>query len=96
MGAVAVTTATSVTTAVSVRFFASLREAVDREIVELALDEPSIAGVRAKLAGLLTKTQFEAIDVRGVQICVNQTIVRGDVGLEAGDEVAFLPPVTGG
>lgn len=96
MGALAVTTTTSVTTAVSVRFFASLREAVDREIVELVLDEPSIAGVRAKLAGLLTKTQFEAIDVRGVQVCVNQTIVRGDVRLETGDEVAFLPPVTGG
>lgn len=90
------TTATSVTTRVCVRFFASLREAVNREVVELALDEPSIAGVRAKLAGLLTKTQFEAIDVRGVQVCVNQTIVRGDVRLEAGDEVAFLPPVTGG
>ena len=90
------TTAASVTTTVCVRFFASLREAVDREVVELALDDPSIAGVRAKLAGLLTKTQYGAIDVRGVQVCVNQTIVRGDMRLEDGDEVAFLPPVTGG
>ena len=90
------TTATSVTTTVCVRFFASLREAVDRGVVELALDEPSIVGVRAKLAELLTNAQFEAIDARGVQVCVNQTIVRGVVRLETGDEVAFLPPVTGG
>jgi len=90
------TTATSVTTRVCVRFFASLREAVDREVVELVLDESSIVGVRAKLAELLTNAQFEAIDAPGVQVCVNQTIVRGDVRLETGDEVAFLPPVTGG
>ncbi len=88
--------ATTVTTTVCIRFFASLREAVGREAVELALDEPSIVGVRAKLAELLTNAQFEAIDVRGVQVCVNQTIVRGDTRLETGDEVAFLPPVTGG
>lgn len=86
----------STTTRVRVRFFASLREAVDREVVELVLDQPSVAGVRTKLAELLTNTQFEAVAARGVQVCVNQTIVRGDVRLESGDEIAFLPPVTGG
>jgi len=84
------------TTTVTVRFFASLREAVARDAVELEVDEPRISGVRDKLAGLLTATQLAAVSAPGVKVCVNQTIVRGDVGLDSGDEVAFLPPVTGG
>ncbi len=32
----------------------------------------------------------------GVFAVVNQTMVRGDVALAADDEVAFVPPVSGG
>lgn len=32
----------------------------------------------------------------GVQVAVDQAVVRGDVGLSAGSEVAFLPPMSGG
>ena len=32
----------------------------------------------------------------GVQVAVDQTIVRGDVPLGARSEVAFLPPMSGG
>jgi molybdopterin synthase sulfur carrier subunit len=32
----------------------------------------------------------------GVQVAVDQAMVRGDVGLSAGSEVAFLPPMSGG
>ncbi len=32
----------------------------------------------------------------GVFAVVNQTMVRGDVALSADDEVAFVPPVSGG
>ena len=38
----------------------------------------------------------EALGGKGVQIAVNKTIVRGDHPLVAGDEVAFLPPMSGG
>jgi len=38
----------------------------------------------------------EALDGRGVQIAVDQTITRGAVALSAGSEVAFLPPMSGG
>jgi len=38
----------------------------------------------------------EALDARGVQAAVNKEIVRGDVVLPAGAEVAFLPPMSGG
>ena len=32
----------------------------------------------------------------GVQVAVDQAIVRGDVALAARTEVAFLPPMSGG
>ena len=38
----------------------------------------------------------EALAGRGVQAAVNKTVVRGDVALNAGDEVAFMPPMSGG
>ena len=32
----------------------------------------------------------------GVQVAVDQAVVRGDVALAEGSEVAFLPPMSGG
>ena len=81
---------------VRVRFFASLREAIDVDAVELALEDASLAGVHAQLATLLDSAQCVALNAPGVQVAVNQVIVRGEAALRPGDEVAFLPPVTGG
>ena len=81
---------------VTVRFFASLREVVDQDAMGLELVDASIAGVRQQLACVLNAAQWEAICAAGVQVAVNQAIVRDDVALAVGDEVAFLPPVTGG
>ena len=81
---------------VTVRFFGSLREAVGSAAMDLDIDEACIAGVRARLASRLGAEKTQALSGRGVRVCVNQTIVRDDVRLRAGDEVAFLPPVTGG
>lgn len=83
-------------TRVTVRFFASLREVAGVEALALEIDEASLAGVRAKLATLLSAAQCGAIGGDGVQVAVNQVIVQGEARLETGDEVAFLPPVTGG
>ena len=83
-------------TRVTVRFFASLREAVGAEAMTLEIDDASLRGVRARLATVLGAAQFSALGADGVQVAVNQVIVQGDARLEAGDEVAFLPPVTGG
>lgn len=32
----------------------------------------------------------------GVQVAVDQALVRGDMALSPGSEVAFLPPMSGG
>lgn len=84
------------TTQVTVRFFASLREAVGAESMALEVEEATLAGVRTKLAAQLATQQFDALAAEGVQVAVNQVIVAGEAALEAGDEIAFLPPVTGG
>lgn len=83
-------------TVVKVRFFGSLREAAGRGAVDLDLADTRISGVRAKLAEVLCDEGLRALSGQGVRVCVNQTIIRGNVELRAGDEVAFLPPVTGG
>jgi len=38
----------------------------------------------------------DALTAKGVQAAVNKAIVRGDVVLTAGAEVAFLPAMSGG
>lgn len=38
----------------------------------------------------------EALDGPGVQAAIDRVLVRGDMALSAGVEVAFLPPMSGG
>jgi len=37
-----------------------------------------------------------ALEGPGVQAAVDKTLVRGDIALKPGAEVAFLPPMSGG
>lgn len=83
---------------ITVRFFASLREVMDRDAVDVEMEVAgaTVAGLRDRLKCLLTAPQWEALADSGVQVAVNQAIVQGDAPLAPGDDVAFLPPVTGG
>jgi molybdopterin synthase sulfur carrier subunit len=38
----------------------------------------------------------EALAGKGVQAAVNKALVRADAALSPGDEIAFLPPMSGG
>jgi molybdopterin synthase sulfur carrier subunit len=42
------------------------------------------------------RTLGEALDGPGVRAAVDKALVRGDVALGPGCEVAFLPPMSGG
>lgn len=55
----------------------------------------SLAALRNQLAAL-DPALGEALAGRGVQVCVDKVIVRGDVALTPGMEIAFLPPMSGG
>lgn len=62
----------------------------DREV-----ESPSITSLRAVLA-LEDAGLGEALSAPGVQVALDQAIVRGDAALTARSEVAFLPPMSGG
>jgi molybdopterin synthase sulfur carrier subunit len=38
----------------------------------------------------------EALNGKGVQAAINKALVRADAALAPGDEIAFLPPMSGG
>ena len=80
--------------AITVKFFASLREEVG--IAETRVDATSIGGLMATLNHLLGAEKLTLLMRDNVRIAVNQTLIEGDCALSVGDEVAFLPPVTGG
>lgn len=62
---------------------------------ERDIESDSLSALRA----LLTSEDADlgaALAGKGVQIAVDQAIVRGDLALVARSEVAFLPPMSGG
>ncbi len=83
---------------VEVKFFASLRDELGTGGCQLAV--PSNIGTL--LASL--EAQFgaaaQALSAKGVRVALNQSLVDPEAlmatKLRPGDEVAFLPPVTGG
>ena len=62
---------------------------------EREIDSPSIGDLRAVLA-THDVDLGEALAGPGVQVALDQAILRGDAPLNARSEVAFLPPMSGG
>ena len=74
---------------VRVRLFAALRERAGKATVELEVDEGATVGEVWPLLGLGAEPQ-------GLLYARNRTYVERSEALRAGDEVAFIPPVSGG
>ena len=55
----------------------------------------TLMALRAML-GAADAALGEALSAKGVQAAVDKAVVRGDVALAPGVEVAFLPPMSGG
>jgi sulfur-carrier protein len=80
-----------------VLYFASLREALGSsgEEIDLPLGVATTGALREQIAargepwGALART-------KNLRCAVNQAMVGFDAPIQAGDEVAFFPPVTGG
>ena len=79
---------------VTVRFFARLRQAVGADAAESEL--PSGSTVRTLWQSLVTDSPELAPFESTVSAAVNEEYARMDRELHDGDEVAFLPPVSGG
>jgi molybdopterin synthase sulfur carrier subunit len=86
--------------AVTVRlvYLARLREAFGSagETLELARKEPSVAAILALLRERGGAFAAELAAGRAVRVAVNHALVTPDTRVRDGDEVALLPPVTGG
>ncbi len=78
---------------VAVRLFASLREEVGQEVVELEVAKPcSVDTLLQAFNARYPKAQRTG----PVLVAVNQEVGNASVEVHEGDEVALLPPVSGG
>ena len=83
---------------VKVLFFAGLREQLGTaaEEIELPAEVNTVAALRSHLLKRGEKWSAALGEPRLVRMAVNQDMVQPGARIEAGDEVAFFPPVTGG
>ena len=80
-------------------FFASLREAVETDFLDVDVgDGAGLRDLRQGLAARLGADRMAALDAAEVRVAINCRLVHDgeELVLVAGDEVAFMPPVTGG
>jgi molybdopterin converting factor subunit 1 len=75
-------------------FFAAYRDALGTGTLDV--DLPEGATVRELVASLRSRgVPFDRLP-KAPTVAINHDVVRGDVYLTEGDEIAFLPPVAGG
>ena len=79
---------------VTVRLFARLRDLAGSG--ELVRDVPAPATVQSVWAGLVAEMPALAEYEKTMSVAVNAEYARMGVAVNEGDEVAFLPPVSGG
>jgi molybdopterin synthase sulfur carrier subunit len=91
-------TASVTTITVRLVYLARLREAFGTagESLALAAGDATATGIVALLRARGGAWAQELAAGRAVRIAVGHELVSGDVALRDGDEVALLPPVTGG
>ncbi|GAA6762791.1 MULTISPECIES: molybdenum cofactor biosynthesis protein [Thermus] len=77
---------------VEVRLFALYRERVGKDRFPLDLPE----GARVKEAKEALERLFPGLSLSGGMAAVNRELAGAETPLKEGDEVAFLPPVSGG
>ena len=79
-------------------YFASLRERLgkSREEVPLPPGAPTVASLVEQLRARDARWTEAFAPGRTWRVAVNQRMADAATRLEAGDEVAFFPPVTGG
>lgn len=81
---------------ITVLFFAQLREQVKTDKVDVNINTPcSVSDIQANIIALHPEWSG-FIEGRTLLTAVNQTMVDNHHMVNAGDEVAFFPPVTGG
>ena len=85
---------------IKILFFASLRELFGKESIEMSINESKVKNVEQLLIFLTENREdpwLKLVEMRkNLRVAVNHEIVDWDTPVKQGDEVAFLPPITGG
>jgi molybdopterin synthase sulfur carrier subunit len=81
---------------IKVRFFAALREKVGCDSLDVCMRGSDLMDLLEPLRRLVDDAAFTALSAANVRIAVNREFVEGSCTLRDGDEVAFMPPITGG
>jgi molybdopterin converting factor subunit 1 len=79
---------------ITVRFFAILKDRAG--VAETALELPPQSTVAAAIEGLTTRFPGLTRDCARIAFAVNRNYVKPDYLLNEGDELALIPPVSGG
>ncbi|MEH7074567.1 molybdopterin converting factor subunit 1 [Neobacillus drentensis] len=72
-------------------FFAHLRDAVGEEFLSIDASGKTVAELKAELTA---KYHLPKMDT--VMTAINEEFASNDEVIQAGDEIAFIPPVSGG
>ena len=81
---------------ITLRFFASIREAVGEGSQSLETTAHDVAGLRDALIARGAPYADALARGKSVRIAQDQTMCEESTPLRAGAEIAFFPPVTGG
>ena len=85
---------------IKILFFASIREIFDsnEKIVDITLDGILTPDLLLKSFSITEKGSWLVLlnKKKSVRVAINQTLVEWSSPLNDGDELAFLPPITGG
>jgi molybdopterin synthase sulfur carrier subunit len=82
---------------VKIVFFASLREALGVDALDLQISRPCrVSALISQLVDQHSPEWLEILTAENIRIAVNQDMINEDVDISDGNEVAFFPPVTGG
>lgn len=79
-----------------VRLFAVLRERAGRETIEIELGEGATVAEAMRTLGAANASLGEALETMPVVMAVNRSYADPETRLGAGDELALIPPVSGG
>jgi molybdopterin converting factor subunit 1 len=78
---------------INVRFFGPAREWTGQDDMKLAVPTAATLGA---VAGVLSEKYPRLGQAVGVRLALNQAFVPLSASVKAGDEVAVIPPVSGG
>ena len=81
---------------ITVRYFASIREAMGTGSETLDTSATTVGALREALMMRSEAAAAALAHGKAVRMALNQDMCSGDAPLKSGDEVAFFPPVTGG